>query len=960
MSYLNASSLRNVLLATATGLSLIACGGGGDVATPGETSVIINPPPTSPPPPSPPAADVDLVPGDCTAGTTLTTIDNGGTSIEACLLSGTITDDLTLDASIGYVIQGAVFIGQDTGSANGDAAVLTISAGTTLFGSGGEDFIVISRGSRIEATGTQNNPIIFTSIQDIQGTVDPVNDRGLWGGLIINGFAPQNDCISATAAGGTAECEASGEGGSGLYGGGDPADNSGTLQFVQVRFAGNQINNDDELNGIAFQGVGYGTTCDHIQVHNNADDGVEFFGGTVNCSFMALTGNADDSLDYTDGWTGSAQFVLVQHTENAGDRAFEFDNQGGSSGDRGALPRSNPTVANFTLMGAPNSANSDSDGILVRAGTAGRFCNGVVTGFNDDGFDIDEDQTIAQAQAGNLTIESILLDNDNNVSNGDSGETFDTQAFVDASPNVEETANSLVDSFFPGGAELAIPACDLSNEASNSTLDIENVNYIGAFGPSENLANSWATGWTFNLFPVAEVECPAGTTATGETISGTEVCSINTPVLIDVTLTDDFLYQLDLPVFIGQDLGADPANPLPNGVAASLTINPGVTIFGQNPESFIVVSRGSQIFANGTAANPVILTAGDDVRNTDGFSEVTSRGLWGGLILNGRAPQNDCISATAAGGSVDCEAAGEGGSGLYGGATADDNSGRLLFTRISYAGNQINNDDELNGISFQGVGNGTEVDFIQVHNNADDGIEFFGGTVNASHIVLTGNSDDSFDYTDGWTGNIQYMIIDIANDAGDRAMEMDNQGGSSGDRDALPRSNPTISNFTLIGADSPANGEVSNEAMLIRAGTAGTFVNGIITGFQQDDAIDIDETSTVAQANAGNIVLDSLFLTDNPNGALDTADDDGSDVALANVFAAGVNNVDGDTSDPVQASTLTVATNPPAFDPGVNEMTITATDPADLNVFFESVDYIGAVENSDDNWFVGWTLLVDQ
>lgn len=958
MSFKQSNNWRKVLLASAAAAVLTACGGG-SVQTPGETSVVITPP-VSPPPPPAQSVDIDLVPGDCSAGTTLTTVENTAGSVEACLLTGTITENITLDSSIGYIIQGAVFVGQDTGEPNGDAAVLTIPAGTTLFGAGGEDFLVISRGSRIEAVGTADNPIIMTSIQDIQETVDPVNDRGLWGGLIINGFAPQNNCISATAAGGSAECEASGEGGSGLFGGDNANDNSGTLQFLQVRFAGNQINNDDELNGIAFQGVGNGTTCDHVQVHNNADDGIEFFGGTVNCSFIVLTGNADDSLDYTDGWVGSAQFVLVQHGENAGDRAFEFDNQGGNSGDRDALPRSNPTVANFTLLGAPNSANPDSDGLLVRAGTAGRFCNGVIVGFNDDGFDVDEDSTIAQVQAGNLTIESLLFDNDNNVSSGDNGESFDTQAFVDNSPNVEETANSLVDGFFPGGAELAIPSCDLTAEASNPALDIDNVSYIGAFGPDEGLAGSWAAGWTFNLLPEVSTTCPAGTTATGETINGTDVCSIDAPVLTDVTLTDEYIYQLDQPVFVGQDMGADPANPLPNGVAVSLTINQGVTIFGEDPESFIVVSRGSQIFSNGTAANPVVMTAADDVRNENGFSPVTSRGLWGGLILNGRAPQNDCISAVAAGGTIDCEAAGEGGSGLYGGASADDNSGRLLFTRVSYAGNQINNDDELNGIAFQGVGNGTEVDFIQVHNNADDGIEFFGGTVNASHIVLTGNSDDSFDYTDGWTGNIQYLIIDIANDAGDRAMEMDNQGGNSGDRDALPRSNPTVSNFTLIGADAPNNDDVSNEAMLLRAGTAGTFVNGIITGFLQDDAIDIDEAATVTQANAGNIVIDSVFLTNNPNGALDSADDDASGAALQGVFDAGVNNLDGDTAVPVIPSTLTTGTNPPAFDPGANELAVIATDPTALDPFFDTVDYVGAVENSDDDWFVGWTLLVDQ
>jgi len=122
---------------------------------------------------------------------------------------------------------------------------------------------------------------------------------------------------------------------------------------------------------------------------------------------------------------------------------------------------------------------------------------------------------------------------------------------------------------------------------------------------------------------------------------------------------------------------------------------------------------------------------------------------------------------------------GEGSSGLFGGNSETDNSGNLLYTRVSFAGNLINDEDELNGIAFQGVGNGTVVDFIQVHNNADDGVEFFGGTVNVKHVVLTGNGDDSMDWTDGWTGKAQYVLIDQADDAGDRAIEGDNRSSNS-------------------------------------------------------------------------------------------------------------------------------------------------------------------------------------
>lgn len=910
-------SLRGMLLATVTSFGLVACGGG-STSSPGSTApVTINPGGSGGAPT--PTADIDLVPNDnCPSGTTLETITNATGSVEACTITGTVTENLTLTAENGYALDGAVFVGED-GGAN---VALTIPEGVTVFGKEGQDYLVVTRGSRLNARGTADEPIIMTSIQDVQGTVNPDTDRGQWGGLVINGFAPINDCIDATAAGGTAACEKSGEGSSGLFGGDNAADNSGILQFMQVKYAGNLINDEDELNGIAFQGVGSGTTCDHIQVHNNADDGVEFFGGTVQCNYLVLTGIGDDSLDWTDGWQGGAQYVLVRQGADAGDRGIEGDNR---SSNNELTPRSNPTVANFTFLGG---ASGDT-GVVNRAGTDGRIVNGIITGFQDAGIDID-DGSIARAQNGTLTYASLFLDNADNIESGDSSETFDTESFVGNSPNVVQGNNSLSNEFFPGAAELAVTAEELSDD-----MNFDNVDYIGAFGPTETPDSNWASGWTFGVTE-SPTDCPVGTISTGDVVGGKGICSLTGTLTTNVRLNSNFVYQLEGAVFVGEDVGGDAAAPNADAATAILTIDAGTTIFGAAGEDYLVISRGSQIRSNGTASAPVNMTSRNEVFGTADLA--TDRALWGGLIINGRAPINDCIDATATGGTAACEKSGEGSSGLFGGNAPDDNSGNLFFTRVSFAGNLINDEDELNGIAFQGVGNATQVDFIQVHNNADDGVEFFGGTVNVKHVVLTGNGDDSMDWTDGWTGNAQFVLIDQSDDAGDRGIEGDNR---SSNNTLLPRSNPTVSNFTFVG------GAGGDTGMVIRAGTAGRFLNGLITGFQ-DAGVDIDSDETAAQATAGNVTFDSMLVVGNAEN-LET-DDDAGDAATVTAFTAGANNV----------SMGTTSVGDEQYVPAATDTQTPATDPTTIDPFFDPADYVGAVEDANDTWYEGWTILVDQ
>lgn len=320
-----------------------------------------------------------------------------------CYLSGEYTEDVLLTADYTYVLDGGVFIGDGT-----TENTLTIEPGVIIYGeTSTKGFLTIRRNANIEAVGTAEAPIVFTSPQAVGSRA-----RSDWGGLIINGNAPINNCFDGEE---QLPCEAEGEGGTGLYGGVDSADSSGTLKYVRVEFGGIEISTENEVNGIAFQGVGSGTTVDYIQVHMNKDDGVEFFGGTVNVSHVVLTGNGDDSFDVTDGWTGSATDIYVEHIEGfESDRGFEMDNSGDQND---ATPRSAPLISNVLMVGA----STGDTGMLFREGLAGDFSNIQITGA-ENCIDVDQDATWAQVQAGNLTVSNAVFDCDNITKNDDADE----------------------------------------------------------------------------------------------------------------------------------------------------------------------------------------------------------------------------------------------------------------------------------------------------------------------------------------------------------------------------------------------------------------------------------------------------------------------------------------------------------------------------------------------------------
>ena len=401
--------------------------------------------------------------------------DDGGASCQEgfCILTGTITSHLTLTADREWLLRGGVFVGNDA-----DETILTVEPGTTVYGEKDtQGMLVVTRGSKLIARGEPTAPIVFTSSQELGRRA-----RGDWGGIVLNGRAPIN-C-------GTPPCEGYGEGGTGFFGGDDPEDSSGVLEYVRVEFAGQLISPDNELNGIAFQGVGSGTVVDQIQVHMNADDGVEFFGGTVNVKHVLLTGIGDDSLDWTDGWRGMGQFIVAQQYDDNSDNGIEADNNAELND---AIPRAQPILSNLTLIGSPSSDKSDV-GILLREGTAGHISNAIVIGFHEGCLDLSDTATFTQAQAGALTMASSLLDCQTPFVE-DGSDPFTVQSFFEAMGTDNQTADpQLVAPFDAAAPNFAPQPGSLATSGATIPADpfFEAVTFRGGVDPSDD----WTQGWT--------------------------------------------------------------------------------------------------------------------------------------------------------------------------------------------------------------------------------------------------------------------------------------------------------------------------------------------------------------------------------------------------------------------------------------------------------------------------------
>ena len=340
-----------------------------------------------------------------TTNNTNTGGNTGGNTSQNVELNGNITADLTLDADNTYTITGPTVVT--------DGVTLTIPAGMTIkaAATGADVYLAVAQGGKIIAEGTSTQPIVMTSASQTPNAGD-------WGGLIILGKAPINSVASGTA---TSEI------GNLPYGGSDANDNSGILRFVRVEYSGGKASGQSENNGISFYGVGNGTTVEYIQVFEGKDDGVEFFGGTVNVSKMSVVNAEDDSIDWTEGYSGTITDAYVKHgtTHDKGIEADGFNTDLGNNSS--PVFWSSPSITNLTIVGL--GSGSSSEAVRLRAGTRVFMENVHISGYGE-GFDLDDAETGNGVTSQLTFVDKVKFDDVTTKMKNDTGASFTIADFL--------------------------------------------------------------------------------------------------------------------------------------------------------------------------------------------------------------------------------------------------------------------------------------------------------------------------------------------------------------------------------------------------------------------------------------------------------------------------------------------------------------------------------------------------
>lgn len=957
-------TLKHLLIGAVAASTLAACGGSDD----GDNITIVTPTPTPTPAPTPtPTTTPTPTPTPTPTTPTPTGCDD---VVEAdfvsfendCsvgVLSGNINSDYTLTSDIEWRIfedivtvgSGNVIIENDSQiQAIKDAGVeLTIEAGTQIRGTG-ESALLVTRGSKLFANGTADAPITFSSADDNFDGSDE------WGGVIIQGFAPQyglegtGPCFIV----GDEErdyCNVTGEGGTDVraYGGNFVDDNSGSLTYVRIAEGGASIGANNEINGLTLQGVGYGTTVEYIQVHGNLDDGIEWFGGTVNAKYLVLTNNDDDDIDFDEGYQGNIQYAIVQKDPNKAAPSGSNDPRGieANSSDGNFVPETEAVLANITVIGGPaanfeDEANdvSQQPGMRLRGAVQVDIYNSSVQGFDTgciriDDADTNGDGTNDRLSTVNLTnvvadCVSGIYAKDRQADNNDDEDSNITSATLSVSPTYAVNA-ALLD------APTEITAVD-----NGSNFEFDSTNYIGAVDPTA--AEGWWEGW---IIPDSLNTSPLPDTSADFVDCNDELteCTIDGNIDQDYTLVKGVDWRLSIEALVGSgnailDTAEKVADARDNG--ATLTVEPGVHVKAFD-NGALIVTRGSKLEAAGTAAHPITFSSADD--------DFNGLGQWGGVIVQGFAPQygQEGTGICDSYGIEACRLVGEGGTvvGEYGGIDVADNSGTLRYVRIAEAGKVAGADNEINGLTLQGVGYGTTVEYIQVHNNLDDGVEWFGGTVNVKYLVLTGNDDDDIDFDEGYQGNIQYAIIQKDPETAAPEGSNDPRGIEANSSDAayVSETQAALANITIVGGPAANFEDEANDI-------------GQQPGMRLRGAVSVDVyNSSVQGFDAGCIRID-----DADSGGNGTADKF-SVVNLTNVIGdceSGFYTNDRIADSEINTSTSTLTyLSTYAIESGANlgaPESITAVDNGS-GFIFDNTSYIGAVDpEAESGWWEGWTI----
>ena len=413
------------------------------------------------------------------------------------------------------------------------------------------------------------------------------------------------------------------------------------------------------------------------------------------------------------------------------------------------------------------------------------------------------------------------------------------------------------------------------------------------------------------------------------------------------------------------------------GDGPTLTIEAGATLAWPDNTKFVIINRGSQLFAVGTQEKPITFTATKDaVEGAAGPEDVQ---LWGGMVINGFGVSNKCEYTGTRGDDLalvgECNIAAEGAEGLdesyYGGANDDDSSGRLEYVVVKHTGAQVANGDELNGISFGGVGRNTIIKNLQVYSTYDDGIEMFGGAVNFENFVAIYVRDDSIDVDEGYIGSVTNALVIQQETDGNRCVEADGIGSYSSKSDEFIQdmfarglnSRPTITGLTCI--FSPSEGTHDPGAGLrLREGLWPTIQGAVVFGGYGEEvspgehwAIRVDDTVASDGFALGNAAISDSVFAAVTKSSKTIAGQDVSDWLQANsntVFAdltAPVNPTQAANTDLILFSSSNGFYSVPAGDVVVNDASLPAQAVAR--------EILGAIAETND-WTAGWTFGLDQ
>ncbi|MBV5314728.1 MAG: T9SS type A sorting domain-containing protein [Prolixibacteraceae bacterium] len=708
-------------------------------------------------------------------------------------------------------------------------ATLTIEPGTIIRGTE-KSVLVIERGGKINAIGTEAKPIVFTSNQGVG-----FRAQSNWAGLVICGKGINNN------AGG----EGIAEGGiDSPYGGTDNADNSGELKYVRIEFPGYEVATGKEINGLTLYSVGSQTKINYVQVSYSGDDGFEWFGGAVNAKYLISYKTEDDDFDTDNGYCGMVQFGLVSRDNSIVDtdaaNAFESDNDATGSA---AEPFTKAIFSNISAFGPAISATEPAtlaanhlggSALRLRRNTKLQIYNSAFLGWGI-GLRLESDGSQTAAQTDVLTVKNTIIAGIRSADKfKEDGTIFDAttlgawfntasrknQLFV-TSDEVKIAApfNSAAFNFQPLAGSPARNASSWYNPTTETTSInhsfFDKVRYIGALDG----VIDWTKTWT-NFDPV-NTAYPEATVTKGNG-------QFSRSAGLQITANETWTGVIKLNGWVYVNAGA------------TLTIEPGTIIRGTE-KSVLVIERGGKINAIGTEAKPIVFTSNQGV----GFRAQSN---WAGLVICGKGINNNAGGEGIAEGGIDSP---------YGGTDNADNSGELKYVRIEFPGYEVATGKEINGLTLYSVGSQTKINYVQVSYSGDDGFEWFGGAVNAKYLISYKTEDDDFDTDNGYCGMVQFGLVSRDNSIVDtdaaNAFESDNDATGSA---AEPFTKAIFSNISAFGpaisATEPATlaaNHLGGSALRLRRNTKLQIYNSAFLGWGIGLRLESDGSQTAAQTD---------------------------------------------------------------------------------------------------------------